>query len=134
MSVSMAWNDKLLELLNNLLLITINNIVIIERETLIDIQTCIQDSQEKIEFLQLEAQLQCEEIHQKNQHSKLILLHNNALFEFENDSHQQHVHNKINDATLEVNIHIIDATSKENEDDVCDTHVPLVLSKIMIKT
>jgi hypothetical protein len=64
--------------------------------TLTDVLTCLQDSQDKIKFLQLESQLQQEEIQQKNHHSELVLVQNNSLFEFENDSYQQPTHDQRN--------------------------------------
>jgi hypothetical protein len=70
----MARIDELLELLNTLILSSVDNTVTIDIATFTDVLTCLQDSQNKIKFLQLESQLQQEEIQQKNHHSKLVLI------------------------------------------------------------
>jgi hypothetical protein len=97
----MARIDELLELLNTLILSSVDNTVTTDIATLTDVLTCLQDSQDKIKFLQLESQLQQEEIQQKNHHSELVLVQNNSLFEFENDSYQQPTHDQISDTTSE---------------------------------
>ena len=48
------------------------------------IQSCLLDAQEKIEFLQLESQLQQDEIQQKSHHSEPV-----SVQKIEKDSHQQ---------------------------------------------
>jgi hypothetical protein len=77
-----------------------------------------------LKFLQLESQLQQEEIQQKNHHFELVLVQNNSLFEFENDSYQQPTHDQISDATSEAD---------SNEDEVFHKQVPLALSKPIIR-
>jgi hypothetical protein len=52
----------------------VENTVTTDITALIDVLTCLQDSQEKIEFLQLESQLQQEEIQEKKQHFELVLV------------------------------------------------------------
>jgi hypothetical protein len=85
----MAQIDELLELLNTLILSFVDNTVTTDIAILTDVLTCLQDLQDKIEFLQLESQLQQDEIQQKNHHSEPVLVHNNYLFKFENDPNQQ---------------------------------------------
>jgi len=48
---------NLLELLRTLIMSTTKSIINISKETIFDIQTCLQHTQEKIDFLQLESQL-----------------------------------------------------------------------------
>ena len=57
-----------LELLNTLIHSSVENIVNINKDTLCDIQSCLRNAQEKIDFLQLESQLQQEELHQNRHH------------------------------------------------------------------
>ena len=83
----MARINGLVELLNTLFLSFINNTVMVDKTTLTHIQNCIQYSQDTLEFLKPMSQLQCDELRQKNQDSKIFLVENNAHFEFENDSH-----------------------------------------------
>lgn len=51
---------ELLELLNTLIHSNVHDTIEIGKITLTDIQICLQDAHEKIEFLQLESQLQQE--------------------------------------------------------------------------
>jgi hypothetical protein len=95
----MAQIDELIELLNTLILSIVDNTITIDKATHTNVLTCLQGSQDKIEFLQLESQLQRDEIQQKNRHFELVLVQNNSLLEFENDSYQQPTHDQINDAT-----------------------------------
>lgn len=53
----MRLND-LLEFLRTLMLSIIHNNVQIKKDTLSSIETCLQNAQDKIEFLELESQLQ----------------------------------------------------------------------------
>jgi hypothetical protein len=80
--------------------------------------------QDKIEFLQLESQLQEDEIQQKNQHSELFLVQNNSLFEFGNDSYQQPAHDQISDTT---------SKADSNEDEVCHKELSLALFEPIIR-
>jgi hypothetical protein len=98
----MAQIDELLELLNTLILSYVENTVTIDIETLTDVLTCLQDSQEKIKFLKLESQLQQEEIQQKNlRHSKLVLVQNNHLFKEDDDDDpdQQPIQEQLSETT-----------------------------------
>jgi len=79
----MANIEKLLELLKKLIHSTIPNIVKISKTTLADIQICLKDAHEKIEFLQLESQFQRNELKQESCHSELVFV--------QIDSHQQQV-------------------------------------------
>ena len=84
----MAKLERILELLRTLIMSTANNTVKINKASLSDIQTCLQYAQEKIEFLQLESQLQQEELQQWSHHSEPVSIQNN-----ETDSHEQQVNN-----------------------------------------
>jgi len=85
----MARIDKLLELLNTLILTFMDNIVTIDKETLLSILTCLQVSQAKVRLLQTHTQLLHDELEWKNlRHSKLVFVHNNPLFEEEDDDDQ----------------------------------------------
>jgi len=108
----MARIDELLELLNTLILSIVDNTVTIDKATLTNVLTCLQDSQDKIKFLQLESQLQQDEIQQKNQHSKLVLVQNKSLFEFENDSYQHPTHDQINDASSEADSNVLECAHR----------------------
>ena len=81
----MAWINDLVELLNTLLIYVVYNTVMVNKKTLIHIQNYVQDSQDTIKFLQLELQLQHDELQQRKQHSKLVIVQNNPLL---CDSHQ----------------------------------------------
>ena len=105
--------DELLELL-----------VTIDKAILTNVLTCLQDLEDKIEFLQLESQLQRDEIQQKNRHFELVLVQNNSLLEFENDSYQHPTHDQINDSTSE---------AYSNEDEVCHKQILHALSNPIIK-
>ena len=60
--------DDVLELLNTLIHSSIDGMVKVSKDYLSNIQTCLQNAREKIEFLQLESQLQQEELHQNRDH------------------------------------------------------------------
>ena len=81
----MAKLERTLELLRTLIMSTANSTVKINKASLSDIQTCLQYAQEKIEFLQLESQLQQEELKRRS-HSEPVSVQNN-----EADSHKQQV-------------------------------------------
>jgi len=49
--------DGILELLNNLIHSIVDITIMIDKAILIDIKLCLQNAQEKIEFLQLEKKL-----------------------------------------------------------------------------
>jgi hypothetical protein len=100
----MARIDELLELLNTLILSSVDNTITFDIATLTDVRTCLQDSLDKIEFLQLESQLQQEEIQQKNiLHSELVLVQNNSLLEEDIDSDQQPVQKELSEPTSYMN-------------------------------
>ena len=82
----MAPISAILELVDNLILSTMNNTVKISKDFLTDIQTYLQNAQEKIDFLQLESQLQQEEIHQNRHHSEPVFVQN-----IETTTQRQHV-------------------------------------------
>ena len=54
----MAKINEALELLNNLIHSNVHDMVKMSKNSLCNIQSCLQDAQDKIEFLQLESQLQ----------------------------------------------------------------------------
>jgi hypothetical protein len=54
----MARTNEILEQLNTLILSSVDNTVTTDITTLTEVLTCLQHSQGKIEFLQLESQLQ----------------------------------------------------------------------------
>jgi len=58
----MTQIGNLLEILRTLIMSTNENTINISKETLFDIQICLQHTQEKIDFLQLESQLQQDEL------------------------------------------------------------------------
>lgn len=66
--------DDFLKILSTLILSTIEDTVKINKTIISDIQTCLQDAQENIEFLQLESQLQQEEIQQNTHHYEAIFV------------------------------------------------------------
>jgi len=80
--------DDILELLNTLTLSTIDGKVKINKDTLCDIQSCLHNAQENIEFSQLESQFQQEELKQRNHHSEHVSVHN-----IETVTHQKQVNN-----------------------------------------
>jgi len=81
----MAPIGAILELVDNLILSSMNNTVKISKDFLTDIHSCLQNVQEKIDFLQLESQLQQEELHQNRHHSEPVFVQN-----IETTTHQQH--------------------------------------------
>lgn len=58
-----------LELLDTLVHSTMENTIMIDKAIVADIQTCLKNVQENIEFLQLESQLQQDELQQKRHNS-----------------------------------------------------------------
>jgi len=66
----MAKSIHLLNILNNLILSTAEDMVQISKATLVDISMNLQQAHETIEFLQLESQLQRDELQQKSDASK----------------------------------------------------------------
>lgn len=58
----MERNIKLLQILNNLILSTVEDMVKINKATLVDIQMHLQQAHDTNEFLQLESQLQRDEL------------------------------------------------------------------------
>lgn len=84
----MAKVDEVVELLNTLIQSTIEDIVKTNKATLANIKICLQHAQNKIDFLQLESQLQQDELQQKRHHFELFFVQNNPLFEVETNFHQ----------------------------------------------
>ncbi len=58
----MARINEVLEFLKTLILSTNHDTLKVSKVSLTDIQVCLQNAQEKIDFLQLESQLQQEEL------------------------------------------------------------------------
>jgi hypothetical protein len=58
----MARIDELLELLNTLILSTVDNMVTTDKATLQSVLTCLQVSQAKVELLQTQTQLLHDEL------------------------------------------------------------------------
>jgi len=77
---------EVLEFLKTLIQSTSNDTFQISKVSLTDIQVCLQNAKEKIDFLQLETQLQQEELHQNRHHSEPVFVQN-----IETTTHQQHV-------------------------------------------
>jgi len=77
----------LLKLLSILILSIADNTIKVSKASLSDIQTCLQNAQDKIDFLQLESQLQQEELQKYSHDSELVFVQDNSLFE--THSHQQ---------------------------------------------
>ena len=59
----MARITEILEFLKTLIHSSNHDTLKVSKVSLTDIQTCLQNAQEKIDFLQLESQLQQEELH-----------------------------------------------------------------------
>ena len=78
----MAKINEALELLNDLIHSNVDDIIRMSKNALCNIQSCLQDAQEKIEFLQLESQLQQDELQQKIHHSEPV-----SIQKIEKDSH-----------------------------------------------
>ena len=79
---------EILEFLKTLIYSSNHETFQISKGSLSEIQTCLQNAQEKIDFLQLESQLQQEELHQNRHHSEPVFVQN-----IETTTHQQHVNN-----------------------------------------
>ena len=91
----MDRTDELLDILNLLILTSIDNTITIDKATLIDVLTCLQYSQDTIEILQ--NQLQHDQSKKRNQHYELVLVQKNLLFEFGYDSYQLSVQDQFNE-------------------------------------
>ena len=68
--LKMAKINEALELLSNLIHSNVHDMIKMSKNSLGNIQICLQDAQEKMEFLQLESQLQQDELQQKSHHSE----------------------------------------------------------------
>ena len=79
----MAKINEALELMSNLIHSNVDDVIKMSKDALCNIQICLQDAQEKIEFLQLEYQLQQDELQQKSHHSEPV-----SIQKIEIDSHQ----------------------------------------------
>ena len=84
----MARISEVLEFMKTLIQSTVDDTLKISKGSLSEIRTCLQYAQEKIDFLQLESQLQQEELHQNRHHSEPVFVQN-----IETTTHQQHVNN-----------------------------------------
>ena len=58
----MAKINEALESLSNLIHSNVDDVIKMSKDALCNIKSCLQDAQEKIDFLQLESQLQQEEL------------------------------------------------------------------------
>ena len=65
----MAKINEVLVLLNNLIHSNVDDMIKMSKDALCKIHSCLLDAHEKIEFLQLESQLQQDELQQKRHHS-----------------------------------------------------------------
>ena len=81
-------------LLNDLIHSNVDDVIKMSKDALCRIQSCLQDAHEKIEFLQLESQLQQEELQQKSHHSEPVSIqkiekyyHQQQVIKVEFDSH-----------------------------------------------
>ena len=83
----MARITNILESLNTLILCNVDNTIQINKDTLSNIQTYLQNAQDKMEFLQLESQFQENELQEKSHDSELVHVQKNSLSK--SDSHQQ---------------------------------------------
>ena len=79
----MAKINEALELLNNLIHSNVDNMIKMSKNALFNIQSCLQDAQENIDFFQLESQLQQDELQQKSHHFEPVSIQNIVK-----DSHQ----------------------------------------------
>ena len=79
---------EILEFLKTLIYSSNHETFQVSKGSLSEIQTCLQYGQEKIDFLQLETQLQQEELKQRSHHFEHVSVQNN-----EADTHQQQVNN-----------------------------------------
>jgi hypothetical protein len=96
----MARVDELLELLNTLILSSVDNTITTDKATLQSVVTCLQVSQAKVALLQTQTQLLHDALERKNlRHSELVLVQNNPLFEEDDDdsSNQQPIKKKLSE-------------------------------------
>ena len=70
--LKMAKINEALVLLNDLIHSNVDDVIKMSKDALCNIQSCLQDAHEKIEFLQLESQLQQEELQRKSHHSEPV--------------------------------------------------------------
>ena len=68
----MAKINELLEFLNNLIHSNVDDMIKMSKDALCNIHSCFLDAHEKIEFLQLETQLQQDELKKKSHHSEPV--------------------------------------------------------------
>jgi hypothetical protein len=98
-----------------------------DKETLQYVLTCLQASQAKVELLQIQTQLLHDELQRKNiQHSELVLVQKNPLFDDDDDddSDQQPVQEQLSEPT---------SYTSADEDEVVHEQVQLSLSKPIIR-
>jgi hypothetical protein len=66
-----------------------------DKATLQSVLTCLQASQAKVELLQIQTQLLHDELQRKNlQHSELVLVQNNPLFDDDDDDDDDQINNQ----------------------------------------
>ena len=80
----MAKINEVLVLLNDLIHSNVHDMIKMSKDALCNIQSCLLDAQEKIDFLQLESQFQQDELQQKSHHSEPVSIQNIVK-----DSHQK---------------------------------------------
>jgi len=85
----MALIGEVVKFLKTMIQSTVYDTIGINKASLSNIQTCLQNAHETIEFLALESQFQQDELQQKSCHSKLFCVQNNPLYKIETDNHQQ---------------------------------------------
>ena len=78
---------EVLEFLKTIIQSTTNDTVKIKKSSLADIRICLQNAQEKIDFLQLESQFQQDELQQHKHHDTHQQRENNQVSNIEVDSH-----------------------------------------------
>jgi hypothetical protein len=106
MFFEMAQNIELLELLNTLINTTEDNTMILSKETLQSVLTCLQVTQDKVRLLQSLSQLLNDEIRElKNQQPvkcfELVFVHHNPIYDDDDDDDddQQSLKEKLNKIT-----------------------------------
>lgn len=85
---NMARITEILEFLKTLIHSSTHDILKVSKVSLTNIQVCLQNAQEKIDFLQLESQLQQEELEYWSHRSESVSVQN-----IEKTTHQQQVNN-----------------------------------------
>jgi hypothetical protein len=105
----MARVEELLELLNTLILSSVDNTVTIDKTTLQSVVTCLQVSQAKVTLLQTQTRLLHDALERKNlrQHYELVLVQNPIFEDDEDDdamiqTNNQHKSNSVRQLQIQV--------------------------------